>query len=122
MPRTQVVFFRELDGSVPLLDWLANLPQRVRRRCIMRIERLRELGHEIRRPESDLLRDHIHELRVGVAGRNYRMLYFFHGRTAAIVTHGIEKERVVPPNEIDLAVARRRMFLANPQAHNYVED
>lgn len=104
------------------MDWLAKLPERVRRRCIMRLERLRELGHELRRPEADLLREGIHELRVGVAGRNYRMLYFFHGNVAAVVSHGIEKERVVPPVEIEEAIDRRRRFRANPAAHTHVED
>jgi phage-related protein len=121
MPRTRVIFYREDDGSVPTLDWLDKLPERVRRRCIVRIERLRELGHELRRPEADLLRDEIHELRVGVAGRNYRMLYFFHGNIAAVVSHGIEKERQVSPPEIDRAIHRRRKFTLNPAAHTFEE-
>ena len=121
MPRTRVVFYREEDGSVPTLDWLSEVPERIRRRCIVRIERLRELGHELRRPEADLLRDQIYELRVGVAGRNYRMLYFFHGNIAAVVSHGIEKERVVPPLEIDRAIHRRRKFMSNPAAHTFEE-
>ena len=29
---------------------------------VVRIRRLAELGHELRRPEADLLRDDIHEL------------------------------------------------------------
>jgi|SRR5687768_426558 phage-related protein len=122
MPRTRVVFYRELDGSVPLLEWLDSLPERVRRRCIVRIERLRELGHELRRPEADLLRDNIYELRVGVSGTNYRMLYFFHGNVAAVVSHGLEKERVVPPAEIDLAIERRRRFIAAPASHTHEEE
>ena len=65
----------------------------------MRLERLHELGHELRRPEADLLRDGIYELRVALQGMNYRMLYFFHGREAVVVSHGIIKERVVPPRE-----------------------
>lgn len=49
-------------------------------KCRVRIERLRDLGHELRRPEADLLRDGIYELRVRLGTLNYRMLYFFHGQ------------------------------------------
>ncbi|HTS78080.1 MAG TPA: type II toxin-antitoxin system RelE/ParE family toxin [Bryobacteraceae bacterium] len=55
------------------------------------------MGHELRRPESDFLRDGIYELRVSLGGVHHRILYFFHGATAAVVSHGLEKERVVPP-------------------------
>jgi hypothetical protein len=45
----------------------------------VRIERLRDLGHELRRPEADYLRDGIYELRVGLGSVNHRMLYSFTG-------------------------------------------
>jgi hypothetical protein len=34
-------------------------------KCTVRIERPQEMGHELRRPEADFLRDGIYELRVG---------------------------------------------------------
>ena len=117
MPRTNVVLYCEADGTVPLLDWLDSLPSKAVAKCRVRIERLAELGHELRRPEADFLRDGIYELRVGLQGQNYRMLYFFHGRVAAVISHGIVKERLVPPAEIDLAIARMTSFIANPRQH-----
>lgn len=96
MPSTRLVFFCEEDGSAPLIDWLDTLPVKALAKCRVRIERLKELGHELRRPEADLLRDGIYELRVGMRGINYRMLYFFHGDVAAVLSHGITKERTVP--------------------------
>ena len=56
MPETDVLLFAEEDGSAPLLAWLDDLPAKVRDKCIVRIERLAQLGHELRRPEADLLR------------------------------------------------------------------
>lgn len=47
------------------------------------------------------------------------MLYFFHGRTAAVVSHGLVKEREVLPQEIDKAIERKRRFEANPSAHTF---
>ena len=63
MPQTKVIFYKELDGSVPLLEWLDELPTKVQLKCVAKIERLKQEGHELRRPEADLLRDKIYELR-----------------------------------------------------------
>jgi phage-related protein len=121
MPRTKTVLYCEGDGSVPLLDWLDTVPDKARAKCVARIERLREMGHELRRPEADFLRDGIYELRAALRGINYRVLYFFHGREAVILSHGLVKERVVPPKEIEWAIARKRKFEAAPQKHTYGE-
>src|SRR5687767_13685116 len=121
MPETKVVFFRDLDGTAPLAQWLDKLPKKALAKCIARLQRLAEIGHEMRRPEADYLRDGIYELRVGLQGRNYRLLYFFHGRALAVVSHGLVKERVVPPAEIDLAILRRAAFVGDPKAHTYTE-
>lgn len=75
-----------------MLDWMESLPKRALDKCLVRIERLRDLGHELRRPEADLLRDGIYELRVRLGTVNYRMLYFFHGRMAAVLAHGLIKK------------------------------
>ncbi len=66
MPKTNVVFFQEEDGSVPILEWLDSLQPKALDKCTVRIERLGELGHELRRPEADFLQDGIYELRVGL--------------------------------------------------------
>ena len=102
---------------MPLLEWFDGLPRKVVAKCRDRIERLRTVGHELRRPEADFLRDGIHELRIGFQGVNYRMLYFFHGNVAAVVSHGCTKERAVPPIEIERAVQRRRRYLRDPARH-----
>ncbi len=122
MPRTAVVLYCEEDGSCPFLEWLDGLPVKAQAKCLLRLERLRELGHELRRPEADLLRDGIYELRVGLQGIHYRMLYFFHGSVAAVVAHGIVKERAVPAREIDRAIQRKKTFEANPARHTRSEE
>ena len=122
MPKTKVVFYKEDDGSVPILEWLDSLPERALDKRVVRIERLRELGHELRRPEADLLRNGIHELRVRLQHVNYRILYFFHGNVAAVVSHGLMKEEKVPRTEIDLAIQRKKRFEGDPEHHTHVED
>ena len=63
MPRTRVVFFRDEEGCVPFLDWFHVIPEKTQDKCRIKIQRMAELGHELRRPEADYLRDGIYELR-----------------------------------------------------------
>jgi phage-related protein len=121
MPEIEVVFFVEADGSAPLLRWLDEQPAKVQDKCIVRIERLAAKGYELRRPEADLLRDGIYELRVRHGHVNYRMLYFFFHAGQAVLSHGLTKEDVVPDREIDLAVRRRAAFEQDPERHTYRE-
>jgi len=121
VPKIPVVFYRDSDGTAPVLEWLDTLPAKAQDKCRIKIERLCEFGHELRRPEADLLRGGIHELRIGLQGMNYRILYFFHGRTAAVLAHGLVKERVVPSREIELALTRKRRFEQDPERHTYEE-
>lgn len=124
MPQTDVHFYQEAPGDVPVLDWLTDLETRDRRavnKCQAAIERLAELGHELRRPEADILRDGVYELRVRVGRVNFRLLYFFHGRGVAILAHGLTKEKAVPKADIERAVKRMQQFKADPEAHIYKE-
>lgn len=122
MARTKVVFYKEKGATTaPVLEWLDTIPFKARLKCLTRIERLMEEGHQLHRPEADLLRDKIYELRASLQGIHYRILYFFHGNVAAVLSHGIIKEDSVPPIEIDRAVRRRENFEKDPKAHTYEE-
>jgi len=122
VPTIRVIFYQETAGSAPVLEWLDALPPKAQDKCRVKIERLQDMGHELRRPEADLLRDGIYELRVGLQGINYRILYFFHGKVAAVLAHGLVKERVVPPREIDEAIKRKQRYEQDPGAHTYQEE
>ena len=43
-------------------------------------------------------------------------------RDLMVVSHGLVKEREVPPNEIDRAVRRKTAFVTNPKQHTYQDD
>jgi len=83
VPKIRVALYREEDGSCPFIEWFDKLPAKMQDKCYLRLERLREMGHELRRPEADLLRDGIYELRVSLGAVHHRILYFFHGAIAA---------------------------------------
>ena len=118
MPKTDVVIFAEEDGSSPLIDWLDSLSPKVQDKCIVRVERLAEMGHELRRPEADFLRDGIYELRWKSGGVQFRVLFFFY-KGKAVISHGLKKEAEVPPKEVDMAIRRREMFEKDPNKHAY---
>jgi phage-related protein len=125
MPQTDVVFYQEGRNDVPVLDWLKELrrsDQRAYESCVAAIARLHELGHELRRPLADILRDGIYELRIRKGRVNYRILYFFHGRNLAILGHALTKEDKVPRADIERAVRRKRAFESDPVRHSYSEE
>lgn len=123
MPRIDLILYQEDDGTVPLLDWLDGLVTKARDKCLVRLERLEEFGHELRRPEAEYLGDDIYELRVKNAGVNYRMLYFFRGTKIVVVSHGISKQQSkVPKKEIHLATRRMKEFRAAPKSHTFVPE
>ncbi len=105
-----------------MVDWLRTLDEnnpKAYDKCRAAVARLALLGHELRRPEADYLRDDFYELRVRLGSVNYRLLYFFHGRTVSVVAHGLTKESTVPATDIKQAVARKAAFTANPTAHTF---
>lgn len=120
MPATRVHFYAEANGISPVLEWLDRLARRDPRAfeaCRARVVLLAALGHELRRPHADLLRDGIYELRARVGSVNYRLLYFFHGRDVAIVAHGLTKEAEAPRGDIEKAIERKAAYERAPARH-----
>jgi hypothetical protein len=109
----------EDDGSVPMCNWLDELQPKHKAKCLKWIGILRAFGHDLRRPESDYLRDGIHELRVRFQSLNYRMLYFFYGSQVVGLSSGLKKEKSIPSTEIDRAVELKKNFEADPKAHTF---
>ncbi len=54
MPQTKVVFYKDNDDGVPVLEWLRSLQPKAQNKCVIKIERLAALGHELRRPYARL--------------------------------------------------------------------
>jgi phage-related protein len=120
VPPVQVVFYKEDDGTVPMTDWLDQQSNFAQDRCIDRLKKLRTQGHDLRRPLAAPLRDGIYELRVRENKVRLRMLYFFCGRVAVVVSHGLKKKTGnVPSIEIDRALDRKKKFEETPNAHTF---
>jgi phage-related protein len=125
MPETQIIFFQDDRGEVPVLNWLKKLLKQDRKgyaNCIARIEQLAEYGFELKRPAADLLRDGIYELRAKHIKVQYRLLYFFHGQNVVILAHAMIKEhKQVPEKDIELALKYKNLFVLKPENYTYTE-
>jgi phage-related protein len=112
MPTTEVRVFRDDKGHVPIREWLEELETsepKAYKKCLARILELADKGNEMRRPHADYLRDGIYELRATLEKDQYRVLYFFCGKNVVAVSHGVTKEREVPPAAIELAIERKTL-------------
>jgi len=121
MPRTDVILYRELDGSVPLLDWLDLIPEKIRIRCVGLIELLAERGYELRRPLCDYLDNGVYELRARGGNVHYRVLYAFVGPNIVLLSHGCTKEKRVARKDIDRAVLNLERYHQDPESHTHKE-
>ena len=125
MSKTEVIFYRDERGQAPVVEWLRALRRKDKKayaKCNARIQVLAQLGHELRCPMADYLRDEIHELRIRLGHVNYRILYFFHGQAVAILAHGLTKEEEVPNADIERAIQRKEAFAKDPAKHTYPEE
>src|SRR6266536_6468393 len=122
MTRIHVAFYQDVNGEAPVVNWLLelrNYNKKAWTNCRVRIELLAELGHELRRPAADYLRDGIYELRAKQGHVQYRILYFFHDRQVAVLAHSLTKEEMIPAADIERAIKRKKLFESNPQKHTY---
>ena len=114
MPDSQweVKFYQRPDGRYPVKEFLENLPYDERERMLRQMKRLKRWGPELRRPDSDYLRDKIHELRARWFRVQLRILYFRDGHRFRL-TNGVRgKEDKVPEAAINRAVDYRAEYFA----------
>lgn len=118
----ELIFYKEQDGAIPVLDWLHAIPKKAKEKGEFRLKRLAEKGNALRRPEADYLRDGIYELRWQLQNVHYRILYFFFGRESIVLGHGLTKEAEIPDKDVALTIHRRERFRTNPWEHRLVVD
>lgn len=112
-----VRLFQSESGEIPSLDWMSKLDRQSKAKILARLEHLAEFGHQLRRPHCENLGDGIYELRARNGRVQLRLLYFFFGQTAVIISHGLTKEDRIPEGELEQARRNRALFLADPRRH-----
>ena len=99
--------FAEVDGKIPMIEFLDELSIKERAKIFSSIEKLIELKNSGIHPKENLskhLEDGIFELRVSFENRISRSLYFYNAGEQIIFTHGfVKKEQKIPYNEIEKA-------------------
>ena len=130
MPMTKIQVYQDGPGKSEFLEWFAELPplphvesaddeaaNNPYAKCVAILRRLQNLGCELRRPQADILRDNIWELRWRVKTVQYRILFGFIGKNSALLFLGCTKEKEVPSKLIDKAITMRSNALKNPSKH-----
>ena len=106
--------FAEINGKVPMIEFLDSLTIKERAKIFAYIEKLVELKGSGMQPKENLskhLDNGIFELRVSFENRISRSLYFYETDRQIIFTHGfIKKEQKTPKGEIEKAEIIRKSW------------
>lgn len=120
MAKVRIIFYAEQSGKVPTLEFLDAVPLKAKHKLDARLSQLELFGNELRRPLCEHLGQGIYELRTRHIKVQYRLLYFFYGQEAVVVSHGFTKEGKIPFQEIRRAIQRKQDFYTDPQRHSFI--
>lgn len=113
MSNWEIEYYTTRDGKCPIEEFFDNLTNEEFARLESKIRLLGELGLQLRRPHTDLLRDKIYELRAHDRKKQLRVLYFFFDGRKIIFSHGIvKKSSQVPDSEIERAIRYQMDYIA----------
>jgi len=111
---TFIYDFAEVNGKVPMIEFLDSLSVRERAKIFAYIDKLVELKCKGIQPKENLskhLDDGIFELRVSFENRISRSFYFYESQRRVIFTHGfVKKEQKTPKGEFERAISIREAW------------
>lgn len=106
--------FAQVNGKVPMIEFLDGLSIRERAKVFAYVEKLVELKNAGIKPKENLskhLEDGIFELRVSFENRISRSFYFYESEKQIIFTHGfVKKSQKTPKSEIAKAKSIRELW------------
>jgi phage-related protein len=107
----KVLYYEDKKGNSEILKFIESKKESNQAKILAYIEKLEELGPNLPRPYSDILKEGIHELRIKLSGDQIRILYFFIFQKYIVLTHGFVKNTdKVPKREIEKAKKYRDDF------------
>ena len=96
-----VIFYEKEDGSMPAMDFILGLDEKLKAKTLRNINLLAKVGPALRKPESSPLDDGIFEIRTKAGTNLTRVLYFFYvGKKAVLTNVFIKKTQKTPRKEI----------------------
>lgn len=112
MEAFEVEFYRTVDGSCPVEEFLLSLDDKMRAKLLMSAALLEANGPFLREPYSKPLGDGIFEIRAQQGNNITRVLYFFFVGRKIVLTNGfIKKTQKTPPAVINTAKKYRAEYL-----------
>ena len=107
-----IVFYRKEDGTIPVKDFLEELPAKHHARALRDIEALERYGPTLTAPHVKHIRGKLWELRIKSANDISRIFYFIYARRGIILLHGfIKKTQKTPIREIEKATTYLEDYL-----------
>lgn len=120
MSSFKVDFYRRLDGTKPVGEFIKSLNLKMKAKVVADLHILEEYGNMAREPLSKELNDGIFEIRTIEGNDIVRILYFFDKGRIIIATNGfVKKQQKTPKKEIDLAKQRRMDYYSRKEAGTY---
>ena len=108
MARERVVYYPDIRGKAPVVEFLVTLDQADQKKALAYISYLEERGEALRRPIADYLGEKLYELRP----EQIRILYAFVGKQDVVILHAFRKKtNAVPLKEQQLALTRLMDFV-----------
>lgn len=115
-----VNFYKEMNGSKPLSEFIKSLNIKMKAKVVANLHLLEEYGNLAREPLSKPLGDGIFEVRTVEGNDIVWILYFFDEEKIIIATNGfVKKQQKTPKSEIDLAKKRREDYFFRKEAGIY---
>lgn len=99
----------ENQDKSPVIDFINSLSEKEIAKVYRNIVMLKELGHAARRPLTDTVRGKVRELRIELAGNQFRLLYYFCVGDWIIFLHGFRK-KTEAIRSADIELAEKRML------------
>lgn len=107
-----IIFYRTTEGYCPTVEFLNNLPEKLRLKSVRDLDILKANGLKLRMPFSRQVDNGLFELRIEHGTDICRYFYFFMIGKKIIVTHGfVKKSTKTPPAQIEKAKRLKADYL-----------
>lgn len=105
--RWEVLFYQTTRGESPVEDFLEQLPEKARAKCVAYLKRLEDFGFQLPSSIISKVRGDIWELRPEWGGVEYRFFYVALVGRRIVVLHVIQKQsQKLKGKDIELAERR----------------
>lgn len=99
-----IIFYEKKDETIPIEDFLNQLPTKHLAKAIHDIEMLEKYGTSLTKPHVKHIDGKLWELRIKSASDISRIFYFVHVGKDIVLLHGfIKKTQKTPKREIKIA-------------------